>query len=444
MPCIALCRKVALTIPAQHPHQCHCPTPPPPPPSPAPEIAGAPIADDNFADALQHSRALASVADDGAEYLHASLRNLRQALEDAAALPAGAAAAIPAEAAGLYTPEGVAAVDIGGGYGADDEETVSLESAQLADAAAVDDSLYAASQPLPVSAGTAGTPAAVYYDAGAYTEGDVAFDETTAPAAADAVSEADVTDPEALGLGLESGALAVDVPQPVEGVPVEAVEPEVLDAGTMEVKDGEDGFHDDSVLEMEAAPVDDGSYVANPDPYADATVASETDDSQGLASQPNPEDAESMATYGGGAAPAGEQLRPEAGVPSKADAAAALAAGAQAAKDAAEGAKKAVADKVNGTATAAAAKLSDAKAQATEAVTKKAAKLGLPATVGIAVGAFAALAVASAVFVLVKARQNKAAAAAGAKGAPRARSSAGGDVERGSRGGWRFSRGGAK
>jgi len=70
-----------------------------------------------------------------------------------------------------------------------------------------------------------------------------------------------------------------------------ADENEVVDQGTMEVGPGEEGYHDASYSEASW----DGT--SNPDPYSGVTVASDTTDAQGVASQPNPESEVSMNRY---------------------------------------------------------------------------------------------------------------------------------------------------
>jgi hypothetical protein len=274
-------------------------------------------------------------------------------------------------------------------------------------------------------------------------------------------------------IGMALRRLRQDDPPPPEAAPVEGEwieaasvdeatgpteEAEVLDAGTTELPEGEEEWaataHGQPVLNLESAPV-------NPDPFGDMMVASEDTDFQSVASQPNPEDPDSLDGYV--AIPAGTQPEPEAAglnLEAGEDAAAAPSDFTEApeptpAPAAAEPAKPASAE-ASAAAASASAKVADALAAAFAGGDKgakpavdpsklvsgnkaegaaKAGKglLGWQAIVGIAVGGVVLLSLATAGLIYLKSSRK---APAKAAPGPAKRPSAGGDVEsRGSRGG---------
>jgi hypothetical protein len=277
-------------------------------------------------------------------------------------------------------------------------------------------------------------------------------------------------------IGMALRRLRQDDPPPPEAAPVEGEwieaasvdeatgpteEAEVLDAGTTELPEGEEEWaataHGQPVLNLESAPV-------NPDPYGDMMVASEDTDFQSVASQPNPEDPDSLDGYV--AIPAGVQPSPEAAglnLEAGEDAATVPSDFTEApepapATPAAEAPKPDASAEASAAAASASAKVADALAAAFAANDKAAASkpvvdpsklaagnkpatapkglLGWQAIVGIAVGGVVLLSLATAGLIYAKSSRAKAGAKAAAAAAPAKRPSAAGDVEsRGSRGG---------
>ena len=398
--------------------------------------------EDTIADALEHSRSLAGaggrdVFDASADhFLGVTLRNLRQAAAELAGAPEGASEAVPVADAGLEEEEALLLAP---------EAYATFEDAPEG----ADDVMVLESAP------AAGADAGAY--PGMYEDEPASFvlDEASAPAAFDAATEAEL---EALPQqysedgtwALESGASEqpldmtnYDLNYDMSNYDAEAAdaaapadEPEVLDAGTMEVAPGEDGFHDDSVLEEMT-----GDWL---DPFAGQEPAPEQLAPEvGQAQLASPADI-AKAT---GADAAAAELQRQANAAKQSAGAAAAAAAARAAAEAAA-ARNATAEALN-------AKLAQARAKAEQAAAAPAAAAGaahkkalsMPAVVGLAVVGAAVVVAAAAAFIFTRAKKAPApakapAAKAAAAGRPR-QSSGGGDLERG-RPGWRFSRGGAK
>ncbi|GBF87418.1 hypothetical protein Rsub_00129 [Raphidocelis subcapitata] len=257
-----------------------------------------------------------------------------------------------------------------------------------------------------------------------------AFDELAAPPADDGSGSFSLESgsPEADGSVevLDSGSEVLDNDASLESAPMDGEEIEVLDEGTTEVEDP-------YWAEPEAA---------NPDPYANETVESETTDDQPVASQPNPEDAESVAKYTPAPAPAAQPASeplPEAARPVPAPVPAPAAKAEE--KPALLVPESAAASKAGASELDAAIAQARAKAaQPAAEAPKKAAGMSWQVVVGIAAGSIVALSIIAAAILIVRnrgARSDGGAAPVKAAVAPvPPRRSAGGDVEsRGSRGG---------